>query len=247
MFMRQCGLPGAVVSAFALLVQFSGDQALAQDRRQECSTRYKAAKAEGTLGGLTWPQFFSRCMVELKAEPVAPADDKPAAAAAEPASPAAPAAAVTEPVAPETPAAATTEPPALEKPTAAEAPAAATPAAEAPVTPESPAVGAATTPPATPEAVVPSPPAAEAASPKEPAPTEPSAAEAAPVPREPVFPTAIAPAHAKQKASVARKKTCRDQYNANKANDANAGMKWTEKGGSGGYLGECLKRLKDAS
>ena len=36
--------------------------------------------------------------------------------------------------------------------------------------------------------------------------------------------------------------TCRDQYNANKANGANGSLKWTQKGG--GYYSECTKRLK---
>jgi hypothetical protein len=37
-------------------------------------------------------------------------------------------------------------------------------------------------------------------------------------------------------------KTCADQYKANKATNANGGMKWIEKGG--GYWSECNKRLK---
>jgi len=36
-------------------------------RRQECSRRYRIAKADGTLGGAAWPQFYSRCNAELKA------------------------------------------------------------------------------------------------------------------------------------------------------------------------------------
>ena len=56
------------------------------------------------------------------------------------------------------------------------------------------------------------------------------------------FPTAIAPAHAGEKPGIARRKTCLDQYNANKAIDANGGLKWIQKGG--GYYSECSKRLK---
>ena len=41
-----------------------------------------------------------------------------------------------------------------------------------------------------------------------------------------------------------RFKTCDDQYNANKASNANGGMKWIMKGG--GYYSECNKRLKGA-
>jgi hypothetical protein len=36
--------------------------------------------------------------------------------------------------------------------------------------------------------------------------------------------------------------TCLDQYHANKANNANGGLKWIVKGG--GYYSECNKRLK---
>jgi hypothetical protein len=59
-----------------------------------------------------------------------------------------------------------------------------------------------------------------------------------------VFPTAIAPAHAKDKPHIGRRKTCLDQYNANKATDSNGGLKWV---GKGGYLSECNKRLKGDS
>ncbi len=57
-----------------------------------------------------------------------------------------------------------------------------------------------------------------------------------------VFPSAISPAHASEKPGIARRKTCLDQYNANKATDANGGLKWIQKGG--GYYSECSKRLK---
>ncbi len=57
-----------------------------------------------------------------------------------------------------------------------------------------------------------------------------------------VFPTAIAPKYAKEKPSKARMHTCVDQYNANKAANANGGLKWIQKGG--GYYSECNKRLK---
>ncbi|MBO0734331.1 MAG: hypothetical protein J2P49_08460, partial [Methylocapsa sp.] len=38
----------------------------AQDVRHECSQKYQAAKAAGTLGEATWPQFYSRCVAEIK-------------------------------------------------------------------------------------------------------------------------------------------------------------------------------------
>jgi hypothetical protein len=57
-----------------------------------------------------------------------------------------------------------------------------------------------------------------------------------------VFPTAIAPEFANEKPAKARMKTCGAQWQANKANNATGGMKWNPKGG--GYMSECLKRLK---
>jgi hypothetical protein len=61
-----------------------------------------------------------------------------------------------------------------------------------------------------------------------------------------VFPTAIAPKYAGEKdLDKARKETCADQFKANKADkaaDANGGLRWIEK--DGGYYGECVSRLK---
>jgi len=58
-----------------------------------------------------------------------------------------------------------------------------------------------------------------------------------------VFPTAIAPKYAGEKdLDKARKDTCADQFTANKATNANGGLKWIEK--DGGYYGECVSRLK---
>jgi hypothetical protein len=59
-----------------------------------------------------------------------------------------------------------------------------------------------------------------------------------------VFPTAVAPKYSSEKPSKARMHTCVDQYNANKAANANGGLKWIQKGG--GYYSECNKRLKGA-
>ena len=56
-----------------------------------------------------------------------------------------------------------------------------------------------------------------------------------------IFPIGIAPKYAAMHAGKARRRTCLDQYRANKA----AGItqaRWTEKGG--GYYSECNKRLK---
>ena len=64
----------------------------------------------------------------------------------------------------------------------------------------------------------------------------------APAPGTAVFPTAIAPAYANEKPGAARRKTCDDQFKANKATNANGGLKWTQKGG--GYYSQCNTRLK---
>jgi hypothetical protein len=101
----------------------------AQSVRSQCSTKYQAAKAAGTLNGQSWNQFYSQCAAEAKAggetQPVAPASVAP------PATPAA---------TPEAP------PPAAPKPkktvTAPEAP----PPAEAPAEAGSPVFPAAISP-----------------------------------------------------------------------------------------------------
>jgi hypothetical protein len=56
------------------------------------------------------------------------------------------------------------------------------------------------------------------------------------------YPSAVSPKYSNEPAGKARLQTCLDQYNANKANDRNGGMKWIQKGG--GYYSECNKRLK---
>jgi hypothetical protein len=93
---------------------------------------------------------------------------------------------------------------------------------------------------ATPAAAAPAAPAAPKEAKKEAAPM------AAPAPAAPVgnamFPSAIDPKYAKETAGKGRMHTCVDQYNANKAANANGGMKWIAKGG--GYYSECNKRLK---
>jgi hypothetical protein len=56
------------------------------------------------------------------------------------------------------------------------------------------------------------------------------------------FPSTTSSKYSKESAGKARMHTCLDQYNANKANDRNGGLRWIEKGG--GYYSECNKRLK---
>ena len=57
-----------------------------------------------------------------------------------------------------------------------------------------------------------------------------------------VFPSAVDPRYSDRSAGKARMETCLDQYRANKANNANGGLKWIQRGG--GYYSECVRRLK---
>jgi hypothetical protein len=75
-----------------------------------------------------------------------------------------------------------------------------------------------------------------------PAPAAKRGATPAAAPSDAVFPTAVAPKYSSEKAGRARMHTCLDQYNANKANNANGGLRWIQRGG--GYYSECNKRLK---
>ena len=151
------------ISGFAALAAASSAQALTT---QECSAKYQAAKAAGTLGGQKWNDFRkAQCGADAAAAPAAAPGAAPAAA------PAAPKAAEAKPKKEATPAA-------------------------APAAPAGPAV----------------------------------------------FPTADDPKYSKETAGKARMHTCVDQYNANKASNANGGLKWIQKGG--GYYSECTKKLK---
>lgn len=105
---------------------------------------------------------------------------------------------------------------------------------------------AAATPAPTPAAAAPK--AAEAkpaAAPKPVVASKPAATTAAAPAGPATFPSAVDPKYAKETAGKARMHTCVDQYNANKASNANGGMKWIEKGG--GYYSECTKKLKGAA
>ena len=76
-----------------------------------------------------------------------------------------------------------------------------------------------------------------------PAATTPTVTPAAPkAPGNAVFPTAVSPKYTNESVGKARMHTCLDQYKANKATNANGGLKWIEKGG--GYYSECNKQLK---
>ena len=101
--------------------------------------------------------------------------------------------------------------------------------------------GADATPMAAPAAppAAPPPPVAEA----KPKAAPPMAAPAPTLPSGPaIFPMVVDQKYAQESAGKARMHTCLDQYNANKAGNGNAGLKWIQKGG--GYYSECNKRLK---
>jgi hypothetical protein len=91
--------------------------------------------------------------------------------------------------------------------------------------------------PAAPPPAAPPPPVAEA-KPKAAAPAAAPAMPSGPA----IFPIAVSPKYAQESAGKARMHTCLDQYNANKATNGNADLKWIMKGG--GYYSECNKRLK---
>lgn len=80
--------------------------------------------------------------------------------------------------------------------------------------------------------------ATPASSPATPAAKPASTAKAKPA----VFPKAVATKYNDLTAGKARLKTCADQYNANKAANANGDLKWIEKGG--GYWSQCNAKLK---
>ncbi len=80
---------------------------------------------------------------------------------------------------------------------------------------------------------------AECGAAAEAAPSAPAPGKTAEAPRNPpvrsikpttaVFPTRIDPKYSKDSPGTARLRTCTDQYNANKARNANGDMKWIEK------------------
>jgi caspase domain-containing protein len=110
-------------------------------------------------------------------------------------------------------------------------------------------------PSAAPAAILPPPPVAKRPQTIQPANVTPSGAQSAPTPTAPspppvqsspaaslVFPRAVDPKYASETAGQARMRTCVDQYNANKAANANGGMKWIQEGG--GYYFACNQKLR---
>jgi hypothetical protein len=97
--------------------------------------------------------------------------------------------------------------------------------------------------PASAPAPAPAPKASGTAAPK----STPAAAPGTPgtpgTPSDAVFPTEVSSKYSDERPALARMHTCRDQYQENKANNANGGLTWLQKGG--GYYSECNKRLKE--
>ncbi len=87
-------------------------------------------------------------------------------------------------------------------------------------------------------AATPAPAAAPAGTPA----AKPAAAAPAGKAKAAVFPKAVSEKYSSESAGKARLKTCADQYNANKAANANGALKWIEKGG--GYWSQCNAKLK---
>ncbi|HVY57754.1 MAG TPA: hypothetical protein VHA77_07905 [Xanthobacteraceae bacterium] len=73
-------------------------------------------------------------------------------------------------------------------------------------------------------------------------PTNAAVSRPAPATGNAVFPNAVSPKYSSETPGKARMHTCLDQYNANKATNANGGLNWIQKGG--GYYSACNKHLK---
>jgi hypothetical protein len=58
-----------------------------------------------------------------------------------------------------------------------------------------------------------------------------------------VFPSAVDSKYSSEKTGRARRKTCLDQYKANKASNANGGLKWLQKGG--GYYSHASRSSRE--
>lgn len=91
-------------------------------------------------------------------------------------------------------------------------------------------------------AAMPAEPAKPAASATAAAPAAKPAAMPAGKAKAAVFPRTVSQKYSSETAGKARLKTCVDQYNANKAANANGDLKWIEKGG--GYWSQCNTKLK---
>jgi hypothetical protein len=99
---------------------------------------------------------------------------------------------------------------------------------------------------AAPAAAAPAPAAEPKEAAKKPSRKEAKEAAAPAAPSGPAtYPNAVDSKYSKETATKQRFQTCLDQYNANKAGNANGGLKWIQKGG--GYYSECNKKLKGSA
>src|SRR5436309_2797571 len=74
---RSFELTGFTIASAAFGLLLPGVSS-AQDVRHMCSEKYQTAKAAGTLGGESWPQFYSRCTAEAReSQPAAEAAPAP--------------------------------------------------------------------------------------------------------------------------------------------------------------------------
>ena len=71
MFVRRTFSLVSVSAASILFGLVTFEQSAAQDVRRICSEKYQSAKTAGTLIDETWPQFYSRCTTEAKANAAA--------------------------------------------------------------------------------------------------------------------------------------------------------------------------------
>ncbi|HVW57103.1 MAG TPA: hypothetical protein VHC00_15585 [Rhizobiaceae bacterium] len=62
---------GALVGAAFMALPMLPANAAASSVTKECSAKYKAAKAAGTLNGQKWPQFLSSCSASMKGDTAA--------------------------------------------------------------------------------------------------------------------------------------------------------------------------------
>ncbi|MFN3890235.1 MAG: hypothetical protein ACK4MV_07550 [Beijerinckiaceae bacterium] len=69
-----------------------------------------------------------------------------------------------------------------------------------------------------------------------------SGESASPAAGDPVFPSAVSARHSGERPTLARQRTCADQFKANKVSGANGGLRWIQKGG--GYWSKCNAHLK---
>jgi hypothetical protein len=235
-------LCAVAATGFATLAATSSAQALTLSTL-ECSVKYHVAKAAGTLNGQRWNDFRkAQCSVDATASP-----------AAAPAAPAAPKEAEAQPKE------AAPAPAPSPSPTPSAGPAvtsvdAATPPVDSkgPQDPSPPAIASPANPTSTADVVRAAPTATGCALKYMTAEvagklkgrkwTEFRQEECRESTTQAVFPSMVAPKYSGTAADKARTLTCADQFNANKATNANGGLKWIEK--SGGYYGECVSRLK---